>query len=203
MAERLDRQIDFVVELNKLKTIVRRTWLPDGSRRENDAEHSWHLAMMAMLLAEYVASDRLDLLRVLKMLLVHDVVEIDAGDTFAYDDAAAADKPQREQAAATRLFGMLPPDQGKEMRELWDEFETRRTPEARFAAALDRLQPILLNYYSHGKAWQEHGITSDQVVARNRHMSDGAPQLWQFARALIDSAVEEGYLAPGLRGNAT
>lgn len=195
MHDRLARQIAFIVEVDKLKRVFRQTWLMDTSRRENDAEHSWHLAMMAVLLSEYAGRPALDVLRVLTMVLVHDLVEIDAGDTFVYDEEAAKDKTQREQAAADRLFAMLPDDQAAEVRGLWEEFEARQTPEARFAAALDRLQPILHNYYTRGKAWQEHRITRAQVIASNRHMAEGAPELWEFARGLIDDAVRRGYLA--------
>ncbi|NUQ66618.1 MAG: HD domain-containing protein [Pirellulales bacterium] len=194
---RLARQIEFLVEVDKLKQVVRQTWLMDRSRRENDAEHSWHLAMFALLLTEHAAEPGIDLLRVIKMVMVHDLVEIDAGDTFAYDAVRAQDKDAREQLAADRIFAILPPDQAAEMRSLWDEFEARRTPEARYAAALDRFQPILHNYYTQGKAWQRHGITSDQVIARNRHIAEGTPDLWSHVESLIQDAVEKGYLQPG------
>jgi len=193
--DRLAQQIRFVVEIDKLKQILRQTWLTDGTRRENDAEHSWHVAVMAILLSEYAADPEVDLLRVLKMVLVHDLVEIDAGDTFVYDDEAARDKAEREQRAADRIFELLPGDQGKELRLIWEEFEARVTPEARFAAALDRLQPILHNYYTQGKAWTAHGIVSSQVRARNQHMAEGAPGLWEFTQRLIEDAVANGYLA--------
>jgi putative hydrolase of HD superfamily len=192
---RLDRQIEFIVEIDKLKQVFRRTWLTDQSRRENDAEHSWHLAMLVVLLREYAAQPDLDLLRTLKMVLVHDLVEIDAGDTLVYDLVAAQDKSVREQKAAQRIFNLLPPDQAAEIRALWDEFEARQTPEARFAAALDRVQPILHNYYTQGRAWREHGVTSAAVIARNQHIAEGSPALWQYIRGLIKDAVERGYLA--------
>ncbi len=192
---RLSRQIQFLVEIDKLKGVFRQTWLVDQSRRENDAEHSWHLALMAVLLSEYAAERNVDVLRVVKMLLVHDLVEIDAGDTFVYDRAGAEDRVAREQKAADRIFSLLPPDQADELRGLWEEFESRRTPESRFAAALDRLQPILHNYYTQGKAWQQHGVTSDQVIAQNQHMAEGAPRLWEHARSLIRDAIQNGYLA--------
>lgn len=192
---RLDRQIRFLLEIDKLKSVLRRTWLTDGTRIENSAEHSWHLAVMVVMLAEYAADDELDLFRAVQMALVHDLVEIDAGDTFVYDDAASLDKAQRERAAAERIFGLLPQEQGMQLRHLWEEFEARRTPEARFAAALDRLQPILHNYHTRGKAWNEHGITAGQVLARNAHMAEGAPRLWEYTRALIADAVAKGYLA--------
>lgn len=193
--DRLAQQIRFVVEIDKLKQVFRQTWLTDQSRRENDAEHSWHLAVMALLLSEYAREQDIDLLLVLKMVLVHDLVEIDAGDTFVYDEEAARDKSEREERAADRIFGMLPADQAEELRSIWDEFEARRTPEARFAAALDRLQPILHNYHTQGKAWQAHGIVSSQVVSCNQHMAEGAPSLWDFAQQLIKDAVEKGHLA--------
>lgn len=193
---RLAQQIEFIVEIDQLKRVLRRTYLIDTSRRENDAEHSWHLGLMAILLVEHAASPQLDLLRVLKMVLVHDLVEIDAGDTFAYDDVGAMDKAAREAAAAARIFGLLPADQAAELRALWDEFEARQTPEAKYAAALDRFQPMLHNYRTQGKAWQEHGITADQVLARNRHMAEGAPALWDYARRFVADAVAKGYLRP-------
>ena len=193
--DRLASQIGFLVELDKLKQVLRQTWIMDRSRRENDAEHSWHLAVMAIVLKEYAADESVDLAKVLKMLLIHDVVEIDAGDTFAYDTEGEKDKAERETAAAERLFGMLPRDQAAELRDLWEEFEARQTPESRFAAALDRLQPILHNYQTHGKAWRHHGISVDQVIARNRHMAEGAPRLWDFTESLIADAVKQGYLA--------
>ncbi len=195
-ADRLERQIDFIVEIDKLKHVLRRTYLVDGKRRENSAEHSWHLAAMAVLLVEY-AREELDLARVVKMLLLHDVVEIDAGDTFAYDEAAHADKNERERLAAERIFNLLPDDLAGEVFALWEEFEEGETPEAKYAEALDRFQPILLNYGSGGIAWQEHGISSEQVIARNRHIEAGAPVLWTYVRGLIDRAVSSGRLASG------
>ncbi len=193
---RLAQQVEFIVEIDKLKQVYRRTWLIDASRHENDAEHSWHLGVMAVLLVEHARSPQLDLLRVLKMVLIHDLVEIDAGDTFAYDDAAAVDKADRERAAAERLFHLLPSDQAAEFRSVWDEFEARRTPEAQYAAALDRFQPMLHNYRTQGKAWREHGITADRVLARNQSMAEGSPALWQYAQQFVADAVAQGYLAP-------
>ena len=193
-AQRLETQLDFILEVEQLKQIFRQTLLPGDKRRENDAEHSWHLSLMAILLVEH-ASAEVDLLRVLKMLLIHDVVEIDAGDTFVYDQAALEDKDEREQKAADRLFGLLPSDQATVLRALWDEFEARQSPEARYAAALDRLQPILLNFHTQGAAWRRHGICKAQVIARNEHIQEGAPALWTYVRKLIDEAVARGYLA--------
>ena len=192
---RLSRQISFLLEIDKLKGVFRQTWLIDQSRRENDAEHSWHVAVMGLLLSEHSDRQDLDMLRVLKMLLVHDLVEIDAGDTFAYDEAGGRDKDQRERQAAERVFGLLPPDQATELRRLWDEFEERSTPEARYATALDRLQPLLHNYFTRGKAWQQHGVTSEMVLARNRCLADDTPALWQYVQDLVHDAVAKGYLA--------
>ncbi len=200
IAERIQRQMKFLIELDKLKCILRQTWLMDASRRENDAEHSWHLGVMALVLVEHAAEPQLDLARVVKMVLVHDIVEIDAGDTFAYDDVGALDKAEREQAAAQRLFGLLPADQAVEFRDVWQEFEARESPEARFAAALDRLQPILHNYHTRGKAWTQHGITADQVVARNRHIAEGSPRLWEYVDNLICDAVARGFLSAPSNG---
>jgi putative hydrolase of HD superfamily len=193
VAPRLAAQLDFILEIDKLKTVLRRTWLLDRSRRENSAEHSWHLAIMAVLLAEYGPAG-LDLARTIKMVLVHDLVEIDAGDTFCYDLAAVLDQKERERLAANRLFALLPGDLEAELRGLWEDFETRASPEARFAAALDRLQPVLHNYTTGGGTWREHRVTRDQVLTRNRPMGDAAPELWEYARALIEDAVERGFI---------
>ncbi|NQU77026.1 MAG: HD domain-containing protein [Planctomycetes bacterium] len=193
-ADRLARQIRFIVEIDKLKGVFRRTYLMDRSRHENSAEHSWHLAMMALLLGEYAAERDIDVFRVIKMVLIHDLVEIETGDTFFYDQAGQADRPERERLAAERLFVLLPADQESEFRKLWEEFESRSTSEARFAAALDRLQPLLHNYHTQGAAWREHGVTAEQVISRNRHIAEGAPQLWDYAERFIRDAVEKGYL---------
>ena len=195
MEERLTRQLEFVLEVEKLKQIFRQTVLPGDERRENDAEHSWHLGLMAVLLVEHAKEPEVDLLRVVKMVLIHDLVEIDAGDTFAYDEAGNVDKVERETVAAERIFGLLSEDQKRELRSLWDEFEARQTPEARYAAALDRLQPVMLNFQTQGAAWRKHGVTRPQVLARNRHIEEGSPSLWKYAEGLIDEAVRRGYLA--------
>lgn len=193
MKERLRQQVEFLVEIDKLKIILRRTHLIHDDRRENDAEHSWHLALAAMVLAEY-ANDKIDLAKVIKMVLIHDLVEIDAGDTFCYDYEAAKDKVQREEKAADRIFGLLPQEQGQEFRDLWEEFEERVTPEARFAAALDRLQPVLHNLHTQGGTWHEHKITRAQVDERNSPMAEGSTQLWQYISGLLDEAVVSGML---------
>ena len=191
--ERLDRQIAFILEIDKLKSVLRRSYLLNENRRENTAEHSWHLSVMALPLAEH-ASDDVNTLRVLKMLLVHDIVEIDSGDTYIYDTAGNDTKAAREQEAARRIFGLLPDDQSAELQELWQEFEARETPEAKFAAALDRLMPLLHNYHTQGRSWREHGITKEQVLRLNRHIADGSQSLWEYAEALINDAAAKGYL---------
>ncbi len=187
----MQQQIRFIVEMDKLKSVMRRTLLTDESRREDSAQHSWHISTMAFILSEYARCEELDLLKVIKMTLVHDLVEIDAGDTFCYDTLGNESKLQREKQAADRIFGMLPPDQAGEMHDLWEEFEARRTPEARFAAALDRLQPILNNYVTDGKVWRANGIQKQQVLERNRHMEEGAPELWAYALQLIEDWWKE------------
>jgi putative hydrolase of HD superfamily len=190
----LNQQIDFILEMDKLKSIFRRSYVLGTDRNENDAEHSWHLSIMAVVLSEY-ANSEIDVLQVLKMLLIHDIVEIDAGDTFCYDDKGATDKAEREQRAAGRIFGMLSENQEMEFRCLWEEFEKGQTPEAMFAKSLDRLMPLLHNYHSEGKAWKEHGITQDQVINKNKHIADGSKELWEYAYSIIGDAVEKGYLA--------
>lgn len=192
-ADRLAQQIQFILELDKLKTVLRRSYITSGERRENSAEHSWHLATMAILLSEY-ANQPVDLLKVLKMLLIHDIVEIDAGDTYCYDTRGNNDKPEREKLAAERLFGILPEDQGKELRELWEEFEAQDSAESKFAAVLDRLMPLLHNYHTQGRSWMEHGITRDQVMERNMHIGQGSEVLWDYIRERIDDAVQKGFL---------
>lgn len=192
--DRLSRQIHFLVEIDKLKQILRKTSLMDGSRRENSAEHSWHLALMALLLAEYAGEPDLDLLRVVKMVLVHDIVEIDAGDSFCYDPAATADQEERETRAAERLFSLLPDDQAVELRGLWEEFEAKSTPESRFATALDRLEPLLQNYQNEGGTWRAHGVSHEQVRARMSPIKSAAPSLWPYVERVIEEAVERGFL---------
>jgi putative hydrolase of HD superfamily len=193
VSERLHQQIGFILEIDKLKGIVRRTLLIDQSRRENDAEHSWHLAMMALVLAEY-AEPGVDIGRVIHMLLVHDLVEIDAGDAFFYDAAAEADKESRERQAAERLFGLLPDGQGEGLRALWEEFEARKTADARFARALDRVQPMLHNFHTEGGTWKEYGVTLDQVHSRRALIADASPRLWAYMEGLLAEAVRRGFL---------
>ena len=190
---RLSQQIQFLIEIDKLKQVLRQTLLTDGSRRENSAEHSWHLAMMAILLVEY-APATVDVLRVVKMLLIHDLVEIDAGDTFCYDVQSNLDKAEREQQAAIRLFGLLPLEQAIELQSLWEEFEAQETQEARFAVALDRLQPLLHNQQTQGGTWRIHGITLDQVMVRVRPIEVGIPALWPLVQQILNGCVKAGYL---------
>ena len=194
--ERLEEQIRFTREIDRLKGVLRQTMLAGPGRRENSAEHSWHLAVMALALGEHAPAGT-DIGRVTAMVLVHDLVEIDAGDLFVYADAARqARQEEAERVAADRIFALLPGDQAASVRGLWDEFEERRTPEARFARALDRLQPMLANLTAGGGTWQEHGITADQVLAKVTLIEDGSPALGRYARDIVDRAVREGLLAP-------
>jgi len=191
---RLQRQIEFIVEIDRLKQVMRQTIITGKSRQENSAEHSWHTALMTIILLEYAENPQIDVLRVVKMLLIHDLVEIDAGDTFCYDEHAREDQHEREFQAAIRIFNLLPKDQAKQLQSLWEEFEKRQTLNARFANAIDRLQPLINNYYTHGKAWQKHKVKKHQVVTRNCLIEDGAPKLWRYASKLIEDAVMQGIL---------
>ncbi len=193
--QRLERQLRFLMEIDQLKQVLRQSPVLDRSRRENDAEHSWHIAVMALVLAEY-AEPEVSPSRAVAMLLVHDLVEIDAGDTFVDDDVAVATQVERELAAADRLFALLPPDQGRQLRALWDEFEARETPDARFAKAMDRLQPMLVNHHTEGGTWADHGVTADRPRARTELIADSAPALGSYAATIIDEALRRGYLAP-------
>ncbi len=194
--ERLSQQINFVLEIDQLKQVFRQTILLTGNNRaENDAEHSWHLAMAALLLSEHSNDKNLDLFKVIKMVLIHDLVEIDAGDTFCYDTEAVKEQAKNEREAAERIFGLLPSDQSEQFWVLWEEFNAMITPEARFAAALDRLQPLLHNIHTKGGAWKKHGVTKAQVVKRNGAIANGSKLLWEYAKNLIDEAVHKGYLA--------
>jgi putative hydrolase of HD superfamily len=194
-AERIHQQIAFLMEADRVKTIFRRNRVvADPTRHENDAEHMYHFALLAIILAEY-SNAPVDLPRVLKMILIHDLVEIDAGDTFVYDVQAQVGKREREELAATRIFGLLPADQAGEMRTLWEEFEAEESGEARFAAALDRLQPLLCNYYTQGGAWKEYGVHADQIFARNSKIAGGSTELWAYARTFLDDALAKGYMS--------
>jgi putative hydrolase of HD superfamily len=195
--ETLERQIRFVLEADRLKTVTRQSRITDGSRQENSAEHSWHLALMALALAGHAPAGT-DLGRVMAMLVVHDMVEIDAGDLFLYSDSAAlARQEEAERAAADRIFALLPAAQAADVRALWDEFEERRTAEARFARALDRLQPMLLNMRTGGGTWAAHGVTREQVLAKVALIEDGSASLGGYAREMIAAAVERGFLKTG------
>lgn len=191
--QRLKKDIEFVVELDKMKNILRQTSLMDASRKENDAEHSWHVATMALILQEY-AHEEIDICKVIKMLLVHDLVEIYAGDTFCYDVKANKDKETRELEAADKIFGILEEDKGQEIRQLWEEFEKMESQDAIFAAAMDRLQPIFSNYFSGGGTWKKFGIRKDQVHKRVGPLENASTRLWEFTLELIDDAVEKGYI---------
>jgi putative hydrolase of HD superfamily len=186
--------MEFIVEIDKLKHIERQSALCDGTRQENDSEHSWHIALMAILLSEYANSIDIDLLKVVKMLLIHDLVEIDAGDTFAYDLVGNSDKKQRERVAAKRIFGILPEDQNKELLSLWQEFESRATPEARFASALDKLQPLILSYNNKGWSWKKHGVVSNQIFESKKDITKGSENLWEYAKSLIQKSIAAGFL---------
>lgn len=192
---RLARQMRFVLEVDKLKEVARRTRTVQSRRPENSAEHTWHITLMAVLLSEHANHAGLDLGRVIRMLLVHDIVEIDAGDTFGYDKSAHADKSARERRAADRLFGLLPADQAAEYRALWDEFEAETTPEAKFALALDRLQAVMLNCALEGGSWNEHGVKLDQILARNGVIEHGSTALWVHIRREIDALAAQGKIA--------
>ena len=194
-SERFKSQIAFILEVDKLKQIQRRTTLLNRSRQENSAEHSWHIALIVLILCEYADAGDLDLLHVIKLLLAHDLVEIDAGDTYCYDEIGGQDQKAREMNAAERIFSILPKDQAASFRSLWDEFEDRKTPESRFANALDRLQPFLHNYFTRGHSWQKHGIRKKQVLARMQPVDEGSHLLWDYVTRLIDDAVAKGFLA--------
>ena len=191
--DRMRRQLAFLAEIDRLKLVLRRTPVGDGSRRENSAEHSWHLAVAALVMAEH-ADAEVDIERVLRMVVLHDLVEIDAGDTFAYDTAANVGRVEREILAAERIFGLLPGEQGGAMRALWDEFEAGETATARFAIALDRLQPLLVNDLAGGGSWREHGVSRAQVLARMRAIERGIPALWPLVLEIVERNCERGHI---------
>ena len=189
--ERMDKQLAFLMEIDKVKNIFRQTWLADGNRKENDAEHSWHLAVAAFLLKEYAAQE-VDVLKVILMVLIHDLVEIDAGDTYAYDAKGAETKRAREEAAAERIFGILPEDQGMYFRELWEEFERYESADAKYAHLLDNFQPLLLNHESGGVSWREHGVKKSQIYKRNEKIEETSPQVWEKMKEIIDQHIQLG-----------
>ena len=196
MTEQMQQKLRFIIELDKMKSIYRRTLLIDRSRRETDAEHSWHAAMAAMVLYEEGAVAGTDLSRIIRMLLVHDLVEIYAGDTFAFDTQGYTDKQAREQAAADQLFSMREPAQGDEYRALWEEFDQMQTPDALFASAIDRLQPFLNNVMTEGHTWEHGKVCKAQVMHRLQPVLQVFPQLDEYIRAAVTSAIEAGWLAP-------
>lgn len=190
--DRLQQQIAFCKEIDKEKFVKRQTMLSDGKTRENDAEHAWHMAVMAILLAEY-ANQKIDLLKTVSMLLIHDLVEIDAGDTFAYDEEGKKTKAEREEKAADRLFHLLPEDQAEKLYGLWREFEAEETPEAKFARTMDNFQPAMLNAVNDGKLWQERGIRLSQILERNKNTAQGSERLWEYAyQEFLEPNVKAG-----------
>jgi putative hydrolase of HD superfamily len=192
-ASRVTQQLTFLLELDKAKSVYRRSYLTTEDRLEDDAQHMWHLALFVLVLAEH-AAEPIDVLHTLELVLLHDVVEIDAGDAFIYDEEARLAKEELETAAAERIYALLPPDQRDRFRSVWDEFEARVTPESRFAASVDRLQPLMLNHATSGRSWREHGVVADQVRKVNAGIARGSPALWHAAQALIEDAVAKGYL---------
>ena len=196
--ERLEKQIRFIVEIDKVKNIFRQTYLADAGRKENDAEHSWHIALMAYLLQEY-AEKPVDVSKVMLMVLIHDLVEIDAGDTYAYDDAGAETKRAREEAAADRIFGLLPEDQGKYFRELWEEFEAYESPEGKYAHLLDNFQPLLLNDASGGLSWQEHQVRKSQIYKRNEKIEETSETIWNCMKEIVQKHIECGHVEEDCR----
>lgn len=195
--ERLNKQIEFCNELDKEKFIKRQTYLTDGKTKENDAEHAWHMAVMTLLLSEY-SNEKIDVLKTVSMILIHDVVEIDAGDTYAYDEEAKKTQKEREEAAAKRIFGLLPADQSTKFYELWNEFNEGKTPEAKFANTIDNFQPVMLNNATGGKTWAEKGIYLSQILNRNKNTADGSEAIWKYSyENLIMPNVKKGKIKQG------
>ena len=189
---KLNKQFDFCREIDKEKFIGRQTYLTDAVRKENDAEHAWHMAVMTLILSEY-SNEPIDILKTLSMILIHDVVEIDAGDTYAYDEKAKETQAERELKAADRIFGMLPKEQAEKFKNLWLEFEERKTPEAKFARAMDNIQPMMLNALTDGLAWEEHKVHLSQILKRNESTPEGSEVLWNYAKEnFIDTNVKKG-----------
>ena len=189
--ERFEKQLNFILEIDKEKNIRRQTLISDASRQETDAEHAWHLAVMCALLSEY-SNEKIDVAHTMLMVLMHDLVEIDAGDTYAYDEEGNKSKEERELKAADRIYNLLPPDQAKMARELWDEFEAMETPEARFANTLDKIQPVFLNDAAGGISWTRHGVYIDQILKRDARVHEGSEELWKYTKKILDKNVENG-----------
>lgn len=192
--ERLKKQFDFFKEIDKEKEIFRQTYLADASRKENDAEHAWHMAIMTVLLSEY-ANEEIDVLKTVTMLLIHDIVEIDAGDTYAYDSEGKKTQEEREQKAADRIFHLLPDDQADKMYALWEEFEAQQTPEAKFARTMDNIQPMMLNDASNGLSWDEHQVKLSQILKRNERTAKGSEQIWDYAKEeFLQKNIQAGHI---------
>lgn len=191
MDDRMRKQIEFALLMDKQKNIFRQNHLADNSRRENDAEHAWHMAVMAYLFREY-ANEDIDISKVILMCLIHDVVEIEAGDTYAYDEEAKKSQREREEIAKKHIFGILPSDQGREFEALFDEFEAQETAEARFAKAMDNLQPVLLHEANGGGDWKEHGVTKEQIMRRQEKTRHGSEELFEVIKDIIDKHIAEG-----------
>lgn len=201
MDERLKKQLDFILEVDKSKFVVRQTYLTDGIRKEDDAEHSWHIALMAILLAEY-SNEPVDVLRVVSMLLVHDLIEIDAGDTYAYDENAKKTQHEREKKAADRIYGLLPGEQGRKLYDLWEEFEAQETPEAKFARTMDNIQPMLLNDASGGISWKEHNVKLSQILGRNERTHLGSETIWKYAyNNILKKHIQKGNIIDDVNEN--
>lgn len=191
--ERLLKDMEFIVELDKMKSILRQTSLINEDRREDDAQHSWHISVMAMVLSEY-SNEKIDVCKVIKMLLTHDLVEIFAGDTFCYDKEGNNDKRERELIAAEKIFGMLEEDKGKELRALWDEFEEMKTPESLFAASMDRFQPMLNNYHNNGGTWIKYNVAKEEIYKRIAPLKKSSDEIWSFAEKMIEDAANRGLI---------
>jgi putative hydrolase of HD superfamily len=197
--DRLKKQLEFCLEADKEKKIGRQTYISDGSRKENDAEHAWHMALMTLILSEY-ANEEIDVLRTISMILMHDIVEIDAGDTYAYDEEAKKSQKEREEKAADRIFAMLPDDQRQKFRELWEEFEAAETKEAKFARTMDNLQPLMLNNATDGRSWMERGVRISQILKRNERTPNGSEVLWDYAyKNMLKPNVEKGRIIDDMK----
>lgn len=199
--ERIEEQLNFIREIDKEKEIFRQTYLADGSRKENDAEHAWHMAIMTMLLSEY-ANEKIDVLKTVGMLLIHDIVEIDAGDTYAYDENAKKTQHEREKKAADRIYGLLPGEQGRKLYDLWEEFEAQEIPEAKFARTMDNIQPMLLNDASGGISWKEHNVKLSQILGRNERTHLGSETIWEYAyNNILKKHIQKGNIIDDVNEN--